>query len=428
MENVESHKVTAPAETQACEGAVGAGILLSKEASSRGTLGAETYADRTCTPPTVYSSADEVVAAEKDLLAGGKEPIKAFALPAADRKDQDRQVQDSISGLEEQLGYKLNYLWFNDANGKAEVFLLGKADKLGDATKAQAPAACVPFDQLIDTSLNLQSNLPMDTTQGDAAKIINERGREAALVKVGIPANASEAEVKAVEADRAVQLKDLEDRQLPEDQRTMEDVNAYNLGRRAIASGLRPDSTEDEVKQTEAADKLAASAVTLGLNPSASADQIADLQKRIDATPDVALDKELGLPLYTTRGDALDQSMNWTKDAELIAKGYSPDMTADQRRQESQDRHQAELPYLEILNGSNLSADESASAHLAISAIEIGLPADSSSQKVEDTTALYSHQSLAVMLGLSKDASEQAIKDAQELSDGDLAKTVCMDK
>jgi hypothetical protein len=426
LDSVESHRVSAPTDVQPCEGATGAGILLSKEASSRGTVGAETYADRTCVAPSVYGSAKEVVAAESNLQASGKEPLKAFALPAnADHKEQERQVQDSISGLEDKLGYKLNYLWFNDDSGKAEVFLLGKADVPGEATPASAPAACIPFDKLVDTSLNLQSNLPLDTNQGDAAKIINERGRQAALAKVGISPDASEAEVKAIEADRAAQLKDLADRQAPEDQRTEQDFNSYNLDRRAIESGLRPGSTEDQVKQTEVANKLAASAIKLGLDPRSSADQVADVQKRIENTPDEALDRELGLPIYTTRGDALDQSMKWLKDGELLAKGYTLDMTPDQRRAESQSRYNAEQPYRDALNSDNLSQEDRDKDTLAISALEIGLPADSSAQTVQDTSALYYHQSLAVTLGLPKDASEQQIKDAQDRSDGDLPKQMC---
>lgn len=402
---------------------------MSQEASSRGKLGAETYADRTSTPPTVYGSASDVVAAESNLLDAQKEPLKAFALPAnADPLAQERQVQDSISGLEDKLGYKLNYLWFNDDSGKAEVFLLGKAASPGDASKAQAPAPCTPFDKLVDTSLNLQSNLPLDTTQGDAAKIINERNREAALVKQGIPADASQAEVKEIQADRAAQLKDLEDRQLPEDQRSEQDFNSYNLDRRAIADGLRAGSSEDQVKQAETANSLAASAIKLGLDPGSTADQVADVQKRIESTPDEALNNELNLPLYTSRSDALNQSMQWIKDGELLAKGYSLDMTPEQRRQESENRYNAEQPYQDALNSGNLSQEERDKDTLAISALEIGLPADSTKQTVDETSALYFHQSQAVSLGLSKDASDQAIKDAQDRSEGDLPNQMCQDQ
>jgi hypothetical protein len=280
----------------------------------------------------------------------------------------------------------------------------------------------------VDTSLNLQSNLPMDTNQGDAAKIINERGREAALVKQGIPANASDTEVTAIEADRAAQLKDLQDRQPAEDQRTEQDFNSYNLDRRAIFSGMRPGSSEDEVKQTEAANTLAASAVKLGLDPLSSAEQVTDVQKRIESTPDDALNKELGLPLYTTRADALDQSMKWLNDGELLAQGYTLDMTADQRRQESQNRNSAEQPYRDALNSGNLSAVDRDKDTLIISALEIGLPADSSAQQVQETSDLYHHQSMAVSLGLSKDASDQAVKDAQERSNGELAQQMCLDQ
>ena len=134
--------------------------MLSKLNGSKGAVGAETYANRTCLAPPSFASVDEVLAADKSLLDANKAPLQTFSLPAQnDHTVQDRQIRDSISGLEDQLGYKLNYCWFDDDSGKAQVFLLGKAEK---ETEAPAPpvASCVPFENLVDDSANLQLNIP----------------------------------------------------------------------------------------------------------------------------------------------------------------------------------------------------------------------------------------------------------------------------
>ncbi len=429
MSDVESHRITAPPETQACEGAEGAGILLSKMQMSRGTVGAETYADRTCTPPQVYGSASEVLAADKALVDSGKEPLKSFSLPAGDKKAQAEEVQNALWGLEEHAGHKLNYVWFDDDSGKAQIFLLGGPGKNVENTATAAPAAtCKPFDQIVDESANLQENLPPGTNQGDAAKIINERGLRAAYVKAGIAANATEDEAKAIEADRAAQIQALEDRLPSPDFITPEQKERFDLDKSAIAVGLLPGSTADQIKQTGEANNLASRALRIGLDQNATKDDIDAVYKRIESSPDQQLNRDLGLPIYTTRGEALNQSLKWINDGEIIANGYSPDMTPDQRGQVNQERYQAQLPYRAQLESGNLSPDERDRAQLAIDAIGIGLPPDSSAQTVQETKDLYAHQGMAVSLGLNRDASPQAVQDAQERSDGELAKQMCVDK
>jgi hypothetical protein len=103
-------------------------------------------------------------------------------------------------------------------------------------------------------------------------------------------------------------------------------------------------------------------------------------------------------------------------------------MTLDQRLAVAQDRTKVISGYQNAIDSGTLSEEEQQRAKLSISAVRIGLPPDSTAQTISETTDLYSHQAWAVTLGLPRDASEQAIKEAQERSDGDVAKNMCVDK
>ena len=426
MDQVEDHKIAAPATAEVCSGALGAGILLSKQESSKGTLGAETYADRTCAAPQTFNSVDEVLAADKALLDSKKEPLQAFALPAqSDNKTQDQQVQDSISGLEGQLGYKLNYLWFNDDNGKAQVFLLGQAKEAD--TPASQPAACVVQENIINQSLNLQENLPMGMTEIDASKIIQERKLQEGLAKEGIPVNSTPEQVKAIEEDRTARKQALDQGVRSEDQ-TSEQSNFIYLQKQAIDLGISQSSSAAEIKATSDDYRMQARAIGLGLSQYSTASDINTTQKRIGAAPDMPLNQQMGLPSETSSADAAAIGMQRTRDSQLVEQGIDPSIGADQIKQIQTERRNLTKPYQDALQAGNLTAEQTEAANLAMRAIAFGLPADSTAKSVDDTMALYHQQSMAVNFGLAKDASEEAIKAADERSDSLLMTQICPDK
>jgi hypothetical protein len=424
-DQTDSHKISPP-EHQACEGALGAGIWLSKQSSSKGTVGADTYAGSSCVPPETYNSVEAVVAAERGRLDSNKPPLTAFALPAqADPKILEHQVRDSISGLENQLGYgsgELSYVWFNDDSGRAQVFLLGKAEKITESAP-QAPA-CTPFEKLVDNSLNHQMDLPSSTTEGEAMKVLNVRKHQAALAKEGIPIDASEVDVSAIHADRAAQIKELESRLTPAENRSDEETSRFYADSRAIEIGLPAGTPESYVTQVKDDYALQSRALMLGMDQRAPIDSVKAVEQRIESTPDVELNSRLGLPLSTSRSDALSQSMKWLKDAELVLQGFSPDMDPKEISRIRKERSDLAREYQSGLISGNLTPGQRKSSELAVSAIEIGLPPNSSAQDVEALQAKYHQQFLAVASGLSRDASPSAIEDAQKRSD-DVPANMC---
>lgn len=423
MEQVEDHKIDSQ-DGSALKNAERAGKLLSEQASAAGTVGADTYAGRTSDPLKTYSTVDAVLADEKSRLDGNQDHITAFALPAADRETQDKQIKDTIDGLEDQLGHKLNYLWFDDDSGKAQVFLLGARQKPSDAP-APAAAACVPFDSLVDNSANLQMNLPRGTTNGEAGKVIQDRQHRAQLALEGIPTNATEAEVKAIQADRDSQIKALEDRLPAPGDLTREQSDSLSQSVDAIKLGLSPDSSAADIGEARGKYKLQSDAIHLGLDQNSSADDVKAVEARINATPDSDLNLSLGLPIYTTRADALDQSMQWIKDSERVSKGLDPNASSVEIQRVNSERAAARAPYADVFSSSDSTPDQKAAAELAMYAIDIGLPPDSTKQQVMETTALYARQSSAVILGLPRDASDQAIKEAQERDENNVPNNLC---
>ncbi len=424
-EQTESHKIAAP-EHETCEGALGAGIWLSKQSSSKGTVGADTYAGASCVPPETYNSVDAVVAAERSRIDSNKPPLNAFALPAqADPKVLEHQVRDSISGLENELGYgsgDLNYVWFNDDSGRAQVFLLGKAEKKSEV--APQKAACVPFESLIDNSLNLQMDLPRGTTEGDAIKVLNERKHQASLAKECIPINASDVDVNAIHADRASQIKALEDRLPSSENRSDEEKAKFSLDSLAIGIGLPAGTSESELQQASDENTLQARALMLGMDQHASINEVKAVEQRLESTPDQDLNSRLGLPINTSRTDALSQSMKWLKDAELVQQGLSPDMDPKDISRIRKGRYDQAHEYESALLSGDLTLEQRKTAELAVSAINIGLPPNSSAQEVEALQAKYAQQFLAVSAGLSRDATPAAIEDAQRRSD-DVPTNLC---
>jgi len=166
---------------------------------------------------------------------------------------------------------------------------------------------------------------------------------------------------------------------------------------------------------------LQSRALMLGMDQHSPIDAVKAVEQRIESTPDVDLNSRLGLPLSTSRSDALSQSMKWLKDAELVLQGLSPDMDPKEISRIRKERSDLAREYESGLISSNLAPEQ---RKLAVSAIEIGLRPDSSAQEVEALQAKYHQQFLAVAAGLPRDASPSAIEDAQKRSD-DVPANMC---
>ena len=188
---------------------------------------------------------------------------------------------------------------------------------------------------------------------------------------------------------------------------------------------MSPDSSAADIGEARGKYKLQSDAIHLGLDQNSSADDVKAVEARINATPDSDLNLSLGLPIYTTRADALDQSMQWIKDSERVSKGLDPNASSVEIQRVNSERAAARAPYADVFSSSDSTPDQKAAAELAMYAIDIGLPPDSTKQQVMETTALYARQSSAVILGLPRDASDQAIKEAQERDENNVPNNLC---
>ena len=429
--DVLAHKIE-PQEMNACTGALGAGILLARIDERKGlhTAGTDFYANANCKAPETYSSIDELLAAEKSALTSNKPPIEAFALPAqSNSKLMDNQVRDAISGLEKELGYgsnELNYVWFNDENGKAEIFLLGRAGKKSEPEPRKPAETCVNFDSLINNSANQNLNVPRGTTQGELGNILKERRREADLAKLGIPINSSEVDVQAIQTDRLLQIKALEDRLPASENRTEEQIEQLSKDKSAIEVGLPPGSSESEMKQMTETVNLQARAIMLGLDQRSTISDVKAVEEHIESSPDTDLNERLGLPAQTTRHDALEQSKKWLKDAKLVEIGLSPDMTPQEITSVTKERNDK----IRDLQSKMIFADDASSqdriaAENAVENIKIGLPENSSVQEYTDTMTKYHLQFMAVSNGLDRNASKAEIDAAETRSNGQIPENLC---
>jgi hypothetical protein len=429
--DVIAHKVN-PQEMTACTGALGAGIFQAQMDARKGlhTAGTDFYANANCTVPETYSSIDELLAAEKSAQANGKPLIEAFALPAQSSSTKmDNQVRDAIGGLEEQLGYRsgeLNYLWFNDDAGKAEIFLLGRAEKKSEPAAQKTPEACVNFDSLVDNSSNQSFNLPRGTTEGELGNILKERRREADLAKLGIPINSSEGDVQAIQTVRLLDIKALEDRLPAPENSTEEQIQQFAQDKSAIEIGLPAGSSEAEIKQMTASVNLQARAIMLGLPQQSTMNDINSVEQQIQSTPDTDLNERMGLPAQTTRQDAQEQSLKWLKDAQLVEIGLSPDMTPEEIKSTMKERNDK----ISEIQSKTIFADDSnpqdkIAAENAIENIKIGLPENSTVQEYTDAMTKYHLEFLAVSNGLPPNATKEQIDAAEKRSDSQIPDNMC---
>jgi hypothetical protein len=427
--DVIAHKVT---PQEACTGALAAGIFQAQMDARKGlhTAGTDFYAHASCKVPDTYSSIDELLAAEKSAQATGKPLIEAFALPAQTNSTKmDNQVRDAIGGLEEQLGYhsgELNYLWFNDDSGKAEVFLLGRAEKKSEPASPKAAEACVNFDSLVDNSSNQSFNIPRGTTEGELGNILKERRKEADLAKLGIPINSSEGDVQAIQTVRLLDIKALEDRLPAPENSTEEQVQQFGKDKSAIEIGLPAGSSEAEIKQKTESVNLQARAIMLGLNQQSTIDDVKAVEQQIASLPDTDLNERLGLPAQTTRQDAQDQSLKWLKDAQLVEIGLSPDMTPDEIKSTMKERNdKINQIQSKLLYADDSSPQDKIAAENAIENVKIGLPENSTMQEYTDAMTKYHLEFLAVSSGLPANATKEQIDAAEKRSDAQIPENLC---
>jgi hypothetical protein len=416
---------------QSCSAVDTAAHVIALQNASKGTVAEQTdkALGRACELPKTFKTDEDMLAEQYKLIDAGGKPLDSFALKPDDPNiDLEKYVRNSVAGIEEKLGTKLNYMYLQDDSGKADVFLLGPRQTAQQGEKG-ALKACVAFDDTADNALNLSLRLPVGTSEAEASKVYKQRDTEAKLAERGIPVDATADEVKKIDAMRQQQIDSLRP-QPASDSSDANDAAARQLERQkqAISIGLSPDSSEDDLNKAKQEFANQATAIKLGLNQFTPAADIASIQQQMDAAPNPDMNREYNLPAGTSRSDALAITGKWLADGDLIRNGIDPSLSAEQVSNVKASRQKRESEIQDSMNATGLSADDQTRLANSLAAVKLGLPEDTAPETVSATKDAYEQQASAVSIGLPRDSSAEAIDtERNRQSDAEIPPNLCLD-